>query len=80
VLPTWPDGHVEPLAALYDCATFERGAAHALQAGERKVTAALDGARVLAYAIGPEEEALLANVNTPADYARLLDNARGRAS
>jgi molybdopterin-guanine dinucleotide biosynthesis protein A len=80
VLPTWPDGHVEPLAALYDRATFERGAARALQAGKRKVTAALDGARVLTYAVGPDEEALLANVNTPADYARLQENARGRAS
>lgn len=71
VLPTWPDGHVEPLAALYDTQAYARGAAAALAAGRRKVTAALDGLDVLAYAAQPDDEDALLNVNTPQDYARL---------
>jgi molybdopterin-guanine dinucleotide biosynthesis protein A len=69
VVPAWPDGKLEPLAALYDVKAFERAGRHALEAGRRRVTAALDGMRVARYAIGPEDEARLANVNTPDDYA-----------
>ncbi|MBV8082314.1 MAG: molybdenum cofactor guanylyltransferase [Candidatus Eremiobacteraeota bacterium] len=75
VLPTWRDRRVEPLAALYDRAAFERGAARALQSGLRKVTAALEGADVVPYLIGQEDEALLANVNTQADYERVRAGA-----
>jgi molybdopterin-guanine dinucleotide biosynthesis protein A len=71
VLPTWPDGKVEPLAALYDTQAYARGAAAALNAGRRKVTAALDGLDVLAYPVQPVDEAFLLNVNTPQDYERL---------
>ena len=71
VLPTWPDGHVEPLAALYDRDALVRGATAALAAGKRKVTAALDGLDVLAYPIRPADEEALLNVNTPQDYERL---------
>lgn len=71
VLPTWPDGKVEPLAALYDTAAYAHGAASALAAGRRKVTAALDGLEILAYPVRPEDEEALLNVNTPQDYERL---------
>jgi molybdopterin-guanine dinucleotide biosynthesis protein A len=71
VLPTWPDGKVEPLAALYDTQAYARGAAAALAAGRRKVTAALDGLEVLAYPVRSEDEDALLNVNTPQDYERL---------
>jgi molybdopterin-guanine dinucleotide biosynthesis protein A len=71
VLPTWPDGKVEPLAALYDAQAYARGATAALVAGRRKVTAALDGLDVLAYPVQAEDEDALLNVNTPQDYERL---------
>lgn len=76
VLPTWPDGKVEPLAALYDTQAYARGAAAALAAGRRKVTAALDGLDVLAYAVRSEDEIALLNVNTPQDYAQLRASGR----
>jgi molybdopterin-guanine dinucleotide biosynthesis protein A len=69
VVPAWPDGMLEPLAALYDAAAFARAGRRALDAGRRRVTAVLDDMRVVRYAIGPEDEARLANVNTPDDYA-----------
>ena len=71
VMPTWPDGHVEPLAALYERDAFVRGAQAALAQGKRKVTAALDGLDVLAYPLNPEDESTLLNVNTPEDYEAL---------
>ena len=71
VLPTWPDGRTEPLAALYDTAAFLRGARAALQAGRRKVVDALDGLDVVAHPVRREDEERLANVNTQADYARV---------
>ena len=70
VLPTWPDGKVEPLAALYDAGEVARGAEAALRAGRRKVTAALDGLEVLAYPVTAADAAVLQNINTPADYER----------
>jgi len=69
VVPVWPDGKLEPLAALYDAAAFASAGRRTLHEGRRRVTAALDGLRVARFAIGPEDEARLANVNTPADYA-----------
>lgn len=74
VLPTWPDGKVEPLAALYAKEAFLRGARAALAAGRKRVTAALEGLRIRPYTVRPEDEALLANVNTPQDYERLRDS------
>ncbi|MBV8171586.1 MAG: molybdenum cofactor guanylyltransferase [Candidatus Eremiobacteraeota bacterium] len=71
VLPTWSDGHVEPLAALYDRSALIERAVAALRAGKRKVTAGLKGARVLAYRLGRADEDELLNVNTPADYERI---------
>ncbi|HEV2908131.1 MAG TPA: molybdenum cofactor guanylyltransferase [Candidatus Eremiobacteraceae bacterium] len=71
VMPTWPDGHVEPLAALYERDAFVRGAQAALAQRKRKVTAALDGLDVLAYRITSEDESALLNVNTPEDYEAL---------
>jgi molybdopterin-guanine dinucleotide biosynthesis protein A len=72
VMPTWPDGHVEPLAALYERDAFVRGAHAALAQSKRKVTAALNGLDVLAYRITPEDESALLNVNTPEDYERVV--------
>jgi len=69
ILPTWPDGKVEPLAALYDAGAVMRGAEAALRAGRRKVTAALDGLGVLAYPVTPSESDVLKNINTPDEYA-----------
>lgn len=71
VLPTWPNEKVEPLAALYDTRAFIAGAARALEAGRRKVTAALDGLAVMSYPVRSEDELALANVNTPADYEKI---------
>lgn len=71
VLPTWADGHVEPLAALYERAALIKRAGAALRAGKRKVTSWLDGATVLAYPLTSSDEIELLNVNTPADYERV---------
>ncbi|HLN46739.1 MAG TPA: molybdenum cofactor guanylyltransferase [Magnetospirillaceae bacterium] len=71
VLPTWDDGHVEPLAALYEREAFVGGAEAALAAGKRKVTAALDGLRVLGYRVEAHDACTLLNVNTPADFETL---------
>jgi len=67
ILPTWPDGAVEPLAALYDTAAFLEGARTALDGGERKVTAAIDAARTRPYPLRHEDAEMLRNVNTPLD-------------
>jgi molybdopterin-guanine dinucleotide biosynthesis protein A len=72
VLPTWTDGKVEPLAALYATAPWIGGAERALAAGHRKVTAALDGLKVAAYRVTAADERMLANVNTPEDYERAV--------
>lgn len=68
VMPVWPDGKVEPLAALYDRAAFLRGAKAALARGERKVTDALRGQNVVSYPVGDRDMPLLQNVNTPQEY------------
>jgi molybdopterin-guanine dinucleotide biosynthesis protein A len=72
VVPMWPDGTMEPLAALYAAAPWSAAAAEALRAGRRNVTAALQGLRVVRYPLGTGDEATLANVNTPEDYRRAL--------
>ena len=68
IVPTWPDGKAEPLAALYVARRLAAAAADALKAGTRKVMAALDVFVLARYALGAEDGAMLANVNTPADY------------
>jgi molybdopterin-guanine dinucleotide biosynthesis protein A len=68
VVPTWPDGSVEPLAALYDSRAFLRCGRTALSTGKRNVTAAFEGMRVVPFAVRAEDEAKLANINTRADY------------
>jgi molybdopterin-guanine dinucleotide biosynthesis protein A len=68
VVPRWPDGKDEPLAALYEARALERAGRAALAAGTRKVMAALAGLRLASYAVRAEDEAKLANVNTSADY------------
>jgi molybdopterin-guanine dinucleotide biosynthesis protein A len=72
VVPRWPDGTMEPLAALYATAPWSTAAAEAMRAGRRNVTAALQGLRVVHYPLGTGDEATLANVNTPEDYRRAL--------
>lgn len=70
VIPRRPDGSVEPLAALYETARFIEGARSALQRGERKVTAALTDAPVSYFDLTAPDQAMLANINTPADWER----------
>jgi molybdopterin-guanine dinucleotide biosynthesis protein A len=68
LVPTWPSGRSEPLAALYDARALARAGRLALHAGTRKVMTALDGLRLARYAVRAEDEPALANVNSPADY------------
>ena len=68
VVPTWPDGKREPLAAVYDTHAFLHAGRQMLAAGERKVMAAVDTLKVIAYAVQAEDEVKLANVNTRSDY------------
>lgn len=75
VLPSWSDGNVEPLAALYDREALLRGANAALARAERKVMAALAGLRIVAYPLPPEDEAMFVNVNTPDEYDRVVHGA-----
>jgi molybdopterin-guanine dinucleotide biosynthesis protein A len=81
-VPRHADGTIEPLAALYKREPWVAAAHSALARDRRNVSAALDGLRVLYYHIVPEDEAALANVNTPSDYERLrsaLQTRDGRA-
>ena len=68
VVPAWPNGDLEPLAALYDTAAAARAGALALASGRRRVSAMIDGLRVLRFDVRPQDEARLANVNTRPDY------------
>ena len=68
VVPRWPDGSLEPLAALYDARAAARAGATALAAGGRRMSAMLDGLRVRHFAVRPQDGARLVNVNTPPDY------------
>lgn len=71
LVPRWPDGKVEPLAALYATVAIARGARAALAAGRRKVTAALQGLRVAYEPLTDADIDMLANVNTAGDYDAL---------
>lgn len=68
IVPAWPDGKLEPLAALYLTRAIADCGRRALAAGRRKVTAAFEGLRVVRFAVRPEDEGRLVNVNTPRDY------------
>ena len=68
IVPVWPDGTLEPLAALYDAAVLARVGRRVLDAGGRRVTAILEHMRFVAFAVRPQDEARLRNVNTPNDY------------
>ena len=84
VLPVHPDGHAEPLCALYGagCASV---AERLLQEGERRAGAladAVDARRLQPSDFAPlgDPRTLLLSVNTPADLTRahaLLAHARG---
>ncbi len=76
VVPAWPDGSLEPLAAIYATAPWLISASAALRKGRRNVTAALDGLKVVHFPVEPGDEAALANVNTPEDYQRWLSRGR----
>lgn len=65
LLPVGASGLPEPLCAVYHrraAVTMER----ALRRGVRKVTAALDGLRVVEYPVA--REAAFRNINTPSDW------------
>jgi molybdopterin-guanine dinucleotide biosynthesis protein A len=68
LVPFWPSGMAEPLAALYDAQALAVAGRRAIEAGTRKVMTALSGLRLVPYPVRAEDEAALANVNTPADY------------
>lgn len=71
VVPRHPDGRLEPLAALYGTGALLRSAVNALESGQRRVTKALDGLRVLYYDIPAAHEHMYLNVNTAADLAAI---------
>jgi len=71
VLPRHANGDVEPLAALYDTAALCASATQTLAQGRKKVTQALEGLRVVHFAIGADEATFL-NINTPEDAAGML--------
>lgn len=71
VLPRQRDGHLEPLAALYNTAALRRGSVRALDAGRRKITDALEGLHVVYYDVATAEAQKFANVNTAADFAKI---------
>ena len=69
VLPRHPNGDVEPLAALYNTAALRTSAVRALAIGQKKVTQALEGLRVIHYDIAAAEAIKFVNVNTLHDLA-----------
>ncbi len=66
LLPAGPSGRLEPLCAVYH-GNSRQTLLDAFARGVRKVTAALDGLRVVRLAV--PEAALFQNVNTPEDWA-----------
>lgn len=68
VVPAWPNGALEPLAALYDTSAAVHAGSVALASGRRRVSAMIDGLRVLRFDVRPQDEPRLANVNTRPDY------------
>jgi molybdopterin-guanine dinucleotide biosynthesis protein A len=70
LLPAGPSGRLQPLSAVYhrrSLAAIRR----ALEAGVRKITAALDGLEVARFAV--EDAACFENLNTPEEWARRHD-------
>lgn len=68
VVPAWPNGDIEPLAALYATSAAAAAGSMALASGRRRVSAMIDSLRVLRFDVRPQDEARLANVNTRPDY------------
>jgi len=68
VVPAWPNGDIEPLAALYATSAAAAAGSVALASGRRRVSAMIDSLRVLRFDVRPQDEARLANVNTRPDY------------
>jgi len=68
VVPAWPNGDLEPLAALYNTRAAVRAGALALDEGGRRLTSMLDRMHVARFPVRPQDEPRLANVNTPRDY------------
>jgi molybdenum cofactor guanylyltransferase len=71
VIPRWPNGEIEPLAALYDASKFLRAATEALGRGQRKVAAAFAGLDVKYYDIASEQEERFCNINFPSDLEKI---------
>ncbi|HEV2878953.1 MAG TPA: molybdenum cofactor guanylyltransferase [Candidatus Eremiobacteraceae bacterium] len=69
ILPRHPNGDVEPLAALYDTTALRASAVRSLAIGQKKVTQALEGLRVIHYDIAAAEAIKFINVNTLQDLA-----------
>jgi molybdopterin-guanine dinucleotide biosynthesis protein A len=72
VVPRHPDGHWEPLFAVY-CKSILPAMQTALAAGENQVIAVYPACRVRAYTLRDADR--LANINTPEDYRRFLREA-----
>lgn len=68
VVPRWTDGRLEPLAALYDARAVASAGASALEAGRRRVSAALDVLRVRHFTVRLQDEPRLVNVNTKTEF------------
>ncbi len=81
VLPIWraADGqlHDEPLAALYDRAAFVRVAPEILRSGRGAVRRVVEALRTR-YVEVDDDPITFTNVNTPEDYAALLEQLRAR--
>ncbi len=69
VVPRHPSGDVEPLAALYDTQRLLASARRMLSLGQKKVTATLEGLRVIYHDINSSDSTLYHNVNTLDDLA-----------
>lgn len=68
IVPRWPSGAIEPLASLYETKAVARAGSEALAQGRRRVSAMVDLLRVRHFAVRPQDERRLVNVNTPPDY------------
>ena len=68
VVPVWPNGGLEPLAALYETKAAAQAGSDALASGQRRISAMIERLRVLHFHVRPQDEPRLANVNTRQDY------------
>lgn len=68
VVPVWPSGDLEPLAALYETKAAAHAGSEALASGQKRVSAMIERLRVLHFHVRPQDEPRLANVNTRPDY------------